>query len=323
MNSVYKPIVSVCVATYNQERYIKDCLLSVLAQAYDVTLEVLVGDDASTDNTLEIVRDIAGKYPDIVKLFHHKKNMGGCANYQFLIERSKGTYIAHLDGDDFWMPGKLIEQVKFLENNSDCVAVYSNAVLINESKDILGAFNTPQPQHISLEYLLEKGNFLNHSSVLYREHLRYLILDFTDIFLDYRINLRFAGQGKLGYINQMLVAYRINAIGSTMVNPSNIIDRAYIAAISEVLCQNKVNKSVARSVQLEWYKMAWRLVLRQGKFTYGYNQAMLMKSCLPKQSFMLIVISFIYTVWSLYCLLPFKIIRHLVSRQKLYIYSKR
>ncbi|HEY8102332.1 MAG TPA: glycosyltransferase, partial [Burkholderiaceae bacterium] len=156
------PTVSVCVVTYNQEKYIQDCLLGVLLQTLDADVEILVGDDASTDKTNEIIQFISEKYPGRIKLFRHEKNLGGCRNYQFLIEQARGDFIAHLDGDDYWLPGKLKRQLAFLENHSECVAVYANAVVINRERALLGIFTDRHPDTQDINYLLRKGNYLAH-----------------------------------------------------------------------------------------------------------------------------------------------------------------
>src|SRR5438034_6985558 len=97
MSADDRPIVSVCVVTYNQQDYIEDCLLSVLAQTPEIELEILVGDDCSTDGTAEIVERISALFPARIVLYRHVANLGASANYQFLISRAKGDYIAHLD----------------------------------------------------------------------------------------------------------------------------------------------------------------------------------------------------------------------------------
>lgn len=228
MHNEHKPKISVCIVTYNQKGYIKDCLLSVLAQGYDVNMEVLVGDDASTDGTSEIVRNIAEKYPDTVTAFRHEKNLGAHRNCLFLVERASGDFIAHLDGDDFWMPGKLEAQLSFLERHPECVAVYSNAVLINEDKDIVGVFNRPQPETFDTNYLLDKGNFLNNSSLLYRRCVKNLLLEEPLPFIDYQIHTKFSSKSKLGYLNKMLVAYRVGANNSlTAIMPDKVHEYYY------------------------------------------------------------------------------------------------
>ena len=95
------PEVSVCVVTYNQEKYITECLQSVVDQETDFDFEVLVGDDCSTDGTRRIVQEFAEKYPDIIKPILHSKNTGAFHNYVSVHNAAMGKYIAHLDGDDY------------------------------------------------------------------------------------------------------------------------------------------------------------------------------------------------------------------------------
>ena len=126
------PRVTVCIVTYNHERYIHDCIMSVLAQAHDVSLEVLIGDDQSTDRTEEIARALAARFPDVIRYFRHENRLGPGGNYQFLIGRARGEYIAHLDGDDFWLPGKLTKQISVMDKDSGVSASYTNALCIDD-----------------------------------------------------------------------------------------------------------------------------------------------------------------------------------------------
>lgn len=75
-NAKMAPKVSVCVVTYNQEKYIHECLQSLVDQETDFEFEVIVGDDGSTDGTRAVVVDFARKYPKIVKPLLHEKNNG-------------------------------------------------------------------------------------------------------------------------------------------------------------------------------------------------------------------------------------------------------
>lgn len=109
------PIVSICIPTYNHERYIARCLESVVAQLPPGEIEILVGDDGSTDRTREIVATYAKTWRDIVRPVFNKNNIGPSGNLSNLIAIANGQYIAHLDGDDYWLPGKLIEQLTLLK----------------------------------------------------------------------------------------------------------------------------------------------------------------------------------------------------------------
>ena len=90
--------------TYNHERYIRDCILSVLFQDFGGDLEILVGEDGSTDGTRAILKKLDARFPGRLTLLLREANMGPFDNLRDLAGRAKGEFIAHLDGDDYWMP---------------------------------------------------------------------------------------------------------------------------------------------------------------------------------------------------------------------------
>ena len=262
--------VSVCVVAYNHGRYIGDCLASVVGQQVDADLEILVGDDCSTDETRKIIAAYAEKYPGLVHPVFHPKNIGGTRNYQVLIGRASGSYIAHLDGDDYWLPGKLAEQIGFLEKNRNCVAVYANAIVISDSGQLVARFNGVLPQQFDLNYLVRKGNFLNGSSLVYRARCREPILQLQGDALDYHFHILLAGQGALGYVNRVLAAYRRRSTTSTMSTNYGFVlelywkavlcawskgaDRGALLQCVQGLVQNVVRLAVARGrLQEAWH----------------------------------------------------------------------
>lgn len=113
MNSDIK--VSVCIVTYNQEKYIEQCVRSVLEQKTQYEYEVIIGDDASTDNTRNILMDLEVQYPDKIRLLLHDKNIGPSDNVLSVYNAARGQYIAHLDGDDYFLPGKIEKQVGLMD----------------------------------------------------------------------------------------------------------------------------------------------------------------------------------------------------------------
>ena len=90
-------MLSVCVVSYNHEKYIEECLDHLLQQKTDFEMEILFGDDCSTDNTLKIVRE---KYNDKVTILERAENMGLCGNMYDLFMHAQGKYIYLIDGDD-------------------------------------------------------------------------------------------------------------------------------------------------------------------------------------------------------------------------------
>jgi glycosyltransferase involved in cell wall biosynthesis len=113
------PLISVLIPTYNYGQFIAEAIDSILAQEYD-NLEIIVVDDGSTDNTREIVEH----YGETIKYFH-KENSGIASTRNYCLAKACGEYIAWLDADDFWLPGKLHAQVKYLEEHLDCQIVFT------------------------------------------------------------------------------------------------------------------------------------------------------------------------------------------------------
>ena len=110
------PLVSVCMTTYNHEAYISQAIESVLAQHTDFGVEIVIGEDCSTDSTLEICRQYEQQYPDVVRVVTSPQNVGMHANYRRTIEACRGEYIAMLDGDDYFSDSnKLQMQVGAIE----------------------------------------------------------------------------------------------------------------------------------------------------------------------------------------------------------------
>ena len=229
-----KPLVSVCIATYNQAAWIEACLLSVIAQTGDLDLEILVGDDRSTDETPSILERLRRQHPTQIHLVPRNENLGPTRNYQDLITRASGEFLAHLDGDDSWLPGKLCAQVDFLRQHSECAAVYTNAVALDHKGKLLGPFTNSHPTTITLGYLAASGNFLMHSSILYRAAHRDILLSSPAPMLDYALHLGLATRGLLGFIDRPLAIYTVGTSTSMVANAYPLVERLVWSALKTV-----------------------------------------------------------------------------------------
>lgn len=175
-----KIIVSICCLTYNHEKYISQCLEGFLIQKTNFIFEVLIHDDASTDNTAKIIREYEKKYPNIIKPVYQSENkyskgISVSATYNF--PRVKGKYIAMCEGDDYWTdPLKLQKQVDVLEANLDHSICYHKVDILED-----GVIKTNQSDfteerykkvnkenHLTITDLLKVRNFMHTPSVLFR-----------------------------------------------------------------------------------------------------------------------------------------------------------
>ncbi|OBS94234.1 hypothetical protein A9261_18875 [Vibrio tasmaniensis] len=143
----------VCI-TYNHERYIRETLDSILSQNVDFDFEVIINDDASVDNTVQIIKEYKKKHPEIIKLKLHSENQFKKGlRHDALFDRineARGEYVSYCEGDDFWLDrDKLARQVSFLDKNKDFFAhvfdvqaVSGNGTVLYTSKlDKLGLKN--------------------------------------------------------------------------------------------------------------------------------------------------------------------------------------
>jgi glycosyltransferase involved in cell wall biosynthesis len=122
------PKVSVIIPTYNRAQLISRTINSVLVQTFK-DFEILVVDDASTDHTRQVVKQIEDRR---IRFISHQKNRGGSAARNTGIKASKGEYIGFLDDDDEWLPEKLEKQVEVLQRSAnDVVVIYSACYFVS------------------------------------------------------------------------------------------------------------------------------------------------------------------------------------------------
>jgi glycosyltransferase involved in cell wall biosynthesis len=138
------PLLSVRIITYNQERFIEQCVQSALAQKTDFPFEIVIGEDDSTDDTRNVCRLLAERHPDTIRLLLRSKKdrisilgvPSGRHNFAQTLKACRGEYVAMLDGDDFWIdPLKLQKQVTFLAHNPTYVlAIHDRCVIDADGK---------------------------------------------------------------------------------------------------------------------------------------------------------------------------------------------
>jgi len=132
------PMVSVAMITYNHEKFITKAIESVLMQEADFTVELIIGEDCSTDKTRHIVIDYARKYPNVIRALLPEHNLGPTKNSTDVDNVCCGKYIAFLEGDDYWLDSqKLKIQVEWLEKESSCmICAHRYMVLEEETQQI-------------------------------------------------------------------------------------------------------------------------------------------------------------------------------------------
>lgn len=126
-------MLSVIMTTYNHERYIAEAIESVLRQQTSFRVEIVIGEDCSTDRTLNIARDYQRMYPEAIRIVTSEENVGWRKNYRRTIAAARGKYIAMLDGDDYFTHRKKLQmQVDMLEADPEAGMCYTRSERVDE-----------------------------------------------------------------------------------------------------------------------------------------------------------------------------------------------
>ena len=214
--------LSILCITYNQSKFIRDCLDGFVMQKTDFPFEVLIHDDASTDGTADIIREYAEKYPNIIKPVFQTENKfsrGVSVDKVYNFPRIRGKYVAICEGDDYWTdPHKLQKQVDFLETHPD-YSICFHPVRVTWDDGHMPDYTFPTPRQRFNKTTLElsdllKDNFIQTNSVMYRWRG-----DCADVFPDgilpgdWYLHLLHAQVGKIGFLPDVMAVYRRNAGG--------------------------------------------------------------------------------------------------------------
>ena len=124
--------ISVVMATYNGEKYLREQIDSILGQTYPI-YELIIQDDCSTDNTVAIANEYAKRYP-VVKVFQNQRNLGLNQNFKTAVMRATGDFVAISDQDDVWYKDKLERQIAAIGNRDVCSSSYAINLETNEIK---------------------------------------------------------------------------------------------------------------------------------------------------------------------------------------------
>ena len=168
--------VSVICNVYNHEKYLRKCLDGFVMQECNFDFEVLIHDDASTDDSQSIIREYEQKYPDIIKPIYQTENQyskGVKIAKIYQHPRAKGEYLAWCEGDDCWIdPFKLQKQVEFLDNNTE-YSICAHRVCFNNlyTKCKVDIPSINNDRDYTVEEVIRSGAFVQLSSVMIRKNI--------------------------------------------------------------------------------------------------------------------------------------------------------
>ena len=202
---------------YNKGPWLSTAIDSFLSQKVHAPFEILLIDDASTDNSREIIETYQQKFPGIIRTFFHETNQGISATWVEVCQEAKGQWIARCDGDDFWLDNqKLEKQLAFLEKHSDSKWCSCDFDIYSEDGRLVqksGFENHIIPLADTYEKMLATRGFTMSSTWLVDRQLMLRINEKLDLATSddtFNLQLDLFQQTTLAYLPEPMVAYRIN-----------------------------------------------------------------------------------------------------------------
>lgn len=217
------PLVSVCIQTYNHEAFISECLDGVLAQERDFPIEIIIGEDDSSDGTRGVCFRYARDYPELIRLFLRDEKdkiwingqKTGRFNFMSNLQAARGKYIALCDGDDYWTdPQKLKKQLALLETEAFTVCG-TNARLFYQNTGAFGPalFQHPDRTEFSREDLLFHNPFPTSTVVFKKAPGGFPQWFWKTPYLDWSLYFFHSKDGKAIYLEDPTAVYRIHSGG--------------------------------------------------------------------------------------------------------------
>ena len=203
-----KILLTVVTTTYNHEKYIEECIKSIVAQKTNFNFKLLISDDNSTDKTPKIIEKYRKRYPNLINVIYRKKNLGAAENFVETLNTVHSKYVALCDGDDYWSDvNKLQKQIDFLEKNLDYSICFHQTLIFFEDES-----QEARLHPLNINDLINE-NFIPSNSVVYRwKYIKSdsLKKDFSSTIVpgDYFLHLMHTMDGKIYYINEPMSCYR-------------------------------------------------------------------------------------------------------------------
>lgn len=220
-----KQPLSVIITNYNYAQYLPECIDSVLSQTYQ-PFEIIIADDASTDNSVAIIKAYEKKYPH-VRGIYNKENMKLAKNKHNAIMQAKGEYIRPIDSDDYLYNNDVLEKemaliLKYEEQNQEIIA-FSRKVLIDKNGNKIYSVDKDIYQGYILKEMLSRRSFIPRDIMMSKS--QYLSVGGYDqgskLYVDWCLKLKLAAKYEFRFTESEGAAFRKHGGGMSNANKSN------------------------------------------------------------------------------------------------------
>jgi len=264
-------VLSVVLLTYNHAKYIRKCLESIISQKTSFRFELIIGDDASDDNTADIVLEYAALYSDLIIPVIRKQNVGAVKNLADLLKVARGRYISGCEGDDYWTDEQKLEiQFNFLENHPEYIACSHDIIIIDENGSLC--------ENQKLNWITAKRHYQlkDYKGIMLPGHPVALVfrnifkndenpnslLDFHDSIADRTIVIMLAVRGNIYRINREMAAYRKHSTGGK--NLTNSIYNDFNSYLIDYRLNEKIEKYIYKILnkKIIFSTFRWKLFFK-------------------------------------------------------------
>lgn len=226
-----KPIVSIECITYNHEPYIRQTIEGFLMQKTSFPFEIIIHDDASTDQTQKIIHEYEVCYPDLIKPIYQTRNQySQHINFTrlFIDPKVMGKYVAFCEGDDYWIDShKLQKQVDYMEANPDCsMTMHASNIMIEEAVCYDDVRSDHEVDYTTEECIKRGGGYWATASLVCRAQyaLEYPVYRELTSTGDSALIMHMALNGRVHYFPEIMAVHRTFHVGSWSANHLNNLD---------------------------------------------------------------------------------------------------
>ncbi|MEJ6981365.1 glycosyltransferase [Pedobacter sp. P351] len=272
--------VSICCITYNHEEYIAQTIEGFLMQKTNFKIEILIGEDCSTDQTGEIVKEYTANHPSVIRLITSETNVGPTKNVKRVVEAATGKYVAFCEGDDFWTDErKLQKQIDLLENDANIAICCHYARVIDDSDALVYEAEELIPfEYTYNDLLLGKRHETRTSSIVCRnspelkqifENEWYHRTFGSDVFLKLYIIANTGG--KIYVIPEVMSTYRLHRGGIfSMIDPK-IRKGRMLNDFNIIVNHFSYSTRLKRKLLFNYFTQFFLFELRNFKLRSAYN----------------------------------------------------
>lgn len=261
---------------YNHEKYISQSIESVLMQETDFEVELVIGEDCSTDGTRALVERYAAQYPNLIRPLLPERNLGAHENYGAVLSACRGMYIAYLEADDYWTePYKLARQVELLDANPDMAFCFHRVIEFNEQEaKPAGLFPVKDLTDFSdpVEELIQWNFIPSVSRMMRRSNMPVLHAGFYKLKLgDWPTSIEMALNGRMGFLPNVMAVYRLHPESTWSSKSQEVRD----VATYEMFCYLQTHSHGPYRISIS------RSALRYCRFVLEHRRSLGLRANIP------------------------------------------